>query len=37
METQTERTDYGRWQWEEGEGGMNGESNVEVYTLPCVK
>ena len=22
---------------EEGEGGTNGESNMEAYTLPCVK
>ena len=23
--------------WEEGEGGTNGESNWETYTLSCVK
>ena len=21
----------------EGEGGMNGESSIDIYTLPCVK
>ena len=28
------------WTWaavEEGEGGTNGETNMEAYTLPCVK
>ena len=29
LRTQAER--------EEGEGGMNGESNREAYALPCVK
>ena len=34
---QTERTDLQTQQEEEGAGGMNGESSVETYTLPCVK
>ena len=27
------------WGWggEEGEGGTNGDSNMEAYTPPCVK
>jgi len=27
----------GCWRWGEGEGGMNGESSMETYTLPYVK
>ena len=38
METQTERTDlWSQWLGEEGESGMNGESNTEPNTLPSVK
>ena len=36
MEMQTQRTDL----WTQGgerEGGMNGESTMETYTLPYVK
>ena len=36
METQTERTDLQTQRWE-GEGGTNGESSKETYTLPSVK
>ena len=28
---------YGYGEWEEGESGMNGESNMETYSLPYVK
>ena len=28
---------YGHGQGEEGEGGKNGESSMEAYTLPYVK
>ena len=36
MEMQTQRTDL--WtQGGEGEGGINGESSMETYTLPYVK
>ena len=39
MERQTQRTDL--WTWERGgedvEGGMNGGSSMETYTLTCVK
>ena len=31
-----EQTD-GYGEWEEGESGMNGESNMETYSLPYVK
>ena len=38
MEMQTQRTDLWTWgQGKEGQGGTNGESNMEIYTLPCVK
>ena len=28
---------YGHGQGEEGESGVNGENNIESYTLQCVK
>ena len=28
---------YGHGRGEEGDSGMNGESNMEAYTLQCVK
>ena len=35
---QTQRTDlWSQWWGEEGESGMNGESNTEPNTLPSVK
>ena len=38
METQTWRIDLnGHKRWEEGEGGTNGESSTETYTVPYVK
>ena len=38
MEMQTQRTDLWTWgQGKEGEGGTNGESNMETYTLQSVK
>ena len=38
METQTQKTDlWTQGLGEEGEGGTNGESNMETYTLPYVK
>ena len=36
IETQTERTDIMDTPGK-GEGGMNWESSVEIYTLSCVK
>ena len=35
IEMQTHRTDL--WTQCGGEGGMNGESSMEIYTLPYVK
>ena len=37
METKTYRTDLWTRRHGKGKGGMNGESNVETYTLLYVK
>ena len=37
VETKTQRTDLWAQEWREEEGGMNGESSMELYTLPYAK
>ena len=37
MDSQTQRADLWTWGRQAGEGGMKGESNMEIYTLTYVK
>ena len=37
MEILTKRTDLWTWGQGETEGGTNGESSMETYTLPYIK
>ena len=37
VDMQTQKTDLWKQVGGKGRGGMNGESNMEANTLPCVK